>query len=209
MSNYRSDVADGPWVIWYPNSDQIKEQGFHQEGIKEGLTTYYYEDGTMQREGFYKNGFADGIWTYWNAKGEKDFDFDFGSGLEHIAIEDAPERASDGLFYKINEDVPFTGIITHVDEETGYEFLGRVKNGKKDGQWVKWFPSGKEVPEILIVDVPVPEPKKPWSGGKQEQGGYKEGKKHGQWTEWYDNEHIKSHGAVSYTHLTLPTNREV
>ena len=148
----------------------------------------------MQREGFYKNGFADGIWTYWNAKGEKDFDFDFGSGLEHIAIEDAPERASVGLFYKINEDVPFTGIITHVDEETGYEFLGRVKNGKKDGQWVKWFPSGKEVPEILIVDVPVPEPKKPWSGGKQEQGGYKEGKKHGQWTEWYDNEHIKSHG---------------
>ena len=35
---------------------------------------------------------------------------------------------------------------------------------------------------------------KPWSGGKQEQGGYKEGKKHGKWTEWYDNEHIKSHG---------------
>ena len=73
-------------------------------------------------------------------------------------------------------------------------FLGRTKNGKKDGQWVKWFPSGKDVPEIIIVDVPLPEPKKPWSGGKQEQGGFKEGKKHGQWTEWYDNEHIKSHG---------------
>ena len=192
MTNYRSDVPDGPWVIWYPNSDQIQEQGFHQDGIKEGLTTYYYKDGTMQREGFFKNGLPDGLWTYWNAKGEKDFDFDFGTGLEHVALEDLAERES--VFYKINDDKPFTGIITQENPETDYLFLGRTKDGKKDGQWVKWFPSGKDVLEIFIVDVPIPEPKKPWSGGKQEQGGYKEGEKHGQWTEWYDNEHIKSHG---------------
>ena len=54
MTTYKSDKPEGPWVIWYPNSDQIKEQGFHQDGIKEGLTTYYYDDGTMQREGFFK-----------------------------------------------------------------------------------------------------------------------------------------------------------
>ena len=80
------EIANGPWVIWYAGSNQIMEQGFHKNNIRDGLTTYYYEDGTMQREGFYKNGFADGIWTYWNAKGKKDFDFDFGSELEHIAI---------------------------------------------------------------------------------------------------------------------------
>ena len=37
------------------------------------------------------------------------------------------------------------------------------------------------------MDVPDPEPILPWSGGKQEQGGYKDGEKHGQWTEWYEN----------------------
>ncbi len=47
---------------------------------------------------------------------------------------------------------------------------------------------------MFLVDVPTPKPVLPWSGGKQEQGGYKDGEKHGEWTEWYDNEHIKSHG---------------
>ena len=146
----------------------------------------------MQREGFFKDGLPDGIWTYWNTKGEKDFDFDFGSGLEHIALEDLVERES--MFYKLGDETPFTGIITQENPAADYLFLGRTKEGKKDGQWVKWFPGGKDVPEIILVDVPDPEPDLPWSGGKQEQGGYKDGEKHGVWTEWYDNEHIKSHG---------------
>jgi len=192
MTSYKSDKPEGPWAIWYPNSDQIKEQGFHQGGIREGLTTYYYEDGVMQREGYFKNGLPDGVWTYWNTKRIKDFDFDFGSGLEQIALEDLVERES--IFYKLGEDTPFTGIITQENQELDYLFLGRTQEGKKDGQWVKWFPSGKDVPEIILVDVPEPEPDLPWSGGKQEQGGYKNGKMHGQWTEWHDNEHVKSHG---------------
>ena len=192
MTNYKLDNPDGPWAIWYPKSDQIKEKGYHQIGIKEGLTTYYYKDGTMQREGFLKQGSPNGIWTYWNSKGEKDFEFDFGENLEHIILNQLVERES--VFYKPGEDQPFTGVITDENADAGYLFLGRTNKGKKDGPWIKWSPSGKKVPEILIVDVPVPEPKKPWSGGKEEQGGYKNGEKHGLWTEWYDNENVKSHG---------------
>ena len=169
--NYIDNEQDGLWS-YFANDGSIDEEISFSNGKKDGRSTLWLTPEEKQEEKFYRNGRLDGpsgVWTYWNAKGEKDFDFDFGTGLEHIDLEDAPER--DGLFYKINEDVPFTGILTHKDIETGYEFLGRVKNGKKDGQWVKWFPSGKEVPEIIIVDVPVPEPKKPWSGGKQEQGG--------------------------------------
>ena len=192
MTNYKLDNPDGPWAIWYPKSDQIKEKGYHQIGIKEGLTTYYYKDGTMQREGFLKQGSPNGIWTYWNSKGEKDFEFDFGENLEHIILNQLVERES--VFYKPGEDQPFTGVITDENADAGYLFLGRTNKGKKDGPWIKWSPSGKKVPEILIVDVPVPEPKKPWSGGKEEQGGYKNGEKHGLWTEWYDNENVKSRG---------------
>ena len=168
MTNYKLDNPDGPWAIWYPKSDQIKEKGYHQIGIKEGLTTYYYKDGTMQREGFLKQGSPNGIWTYWNSKGEKDFEFDFGENLEHIILNQLVERES--VFYKPGEDQPFTGVITDENADAGYLFLGRTNKGKKDGPWIKWSPSGKKVPEILIVDVPVPEPKKPWSGGKEEQG---------------------------------------
>ena len=130
---------------------------------------------------------------YGTSTGEKDFDYDFGSSLEHIVLEDLSER--EGLFYKLGEDDPFTGIITQENQEAGYLFLGRTRDGKKEGQWVKWFPSGKDVPEIIIVDVPDPEPDVPWSGNKQEQGSFKDGERHGDWTEWYDNEHIKSHGS--------------
>ena len=42
--------------------------------------------GKMQREGFLKGGHPNGIWTYWNPKGKKDFEFDFGSNLEHIIL---------------------------------------------------------------------------------------------------------------------------
>ena len=177
MTTYKSDTPEGPWILWYPNSDQIKEQGYHQSGIKEGLTTYYYEDGGMQREGFFKDGLPDRIWTYWNAIGEKDFDFDFGSGLEHVKLEELVERET--RFYKPNEEEPFTGIITqvNVNPDADYLFLGRLKDGKKDGQWVKWFPSGKDVPEILLVSVPAQTPNIPWSGGKEKQGGYKNGEK--------------------------------
>ena len=107
---------------------------------------------------------------YWNSKGEKDFDFDFGSGLEHVKLEELVERETG--FYKPNEEEPFTGIITQVNPDKDYLFLGRLKDGKKDGQWVKWFPSGKKVPEILLVSVPAHEPNIPWSGGKEIQGGY-------------------------------------
>jgi antitoxin component YwqK of YwqJK toxin-antitoxin module len=93
-----------------------------------------------------------------------------------------------------NDNEPFTGIITQENKEEGFLFLGRVSDGKQEGDWIKWFPGGKDVPEIIIVNIPEPEDTLPWSGGKQEQGGYKDGKKHGQWTEWYDNEHVKSHG---------------
>ena len=146
----------------------------------------------MQREGYYKQGFPEGLWTYWNVKCEKDFEFDFGENLEHIVLEDLSNR--DGLFYKLDENKPFTGVITQENPDAGYQFLGRTKDGKKDGMWVKWFQSGKEVPEVVLVDVQEPEPDVPWSGNKQEQGAFKDGEKHGLWTEWYDNEHVKSHG---------------
>ena len=71
MTTYKSDAPSGPWVIWYPNSEQVKEQGFHRNGQRDGLTTYYYTDGVKQREGYYNfnSGLPEGIWTYWNTTG--------------------------------------------------------------------------------------------------------------------------------------------
>ena len=113
---------------------------------------------------------------------------------EHGKIDGMNISERDKLFYKIGESAPFTGVITQENTEAGYLFLGRTNEGKKDGPWVKWFSEGKKVPEILLSDVPEPQPEIPWSGNKEEQGQYKNGKRDGEWTFWHDNEHIKSTG---------------
>ena len=66
MITYKQERPNGPWVNWYPESDQIKEQGFHKNKIRDGLTTYYYENGNKMRQGNIKDGKEDGKWTiYW------------------------------------------------------------------------------------------------------------------------------------------------
>jgi len=192
MTSYKNDIPEGPWVIWYPNDIQIKEQGFNLNGKRSGLTTYWYSDSVKQKEGYYSNGKPDAVWSYWNTRGEKDFDFDFGKNLEQIEI--AQINEVEGFFYKLGDEAPFTGVIVDDIETAGYLFLGAVKDGQKDGPWIKWYPGGKKVPEVTITEIPEPEPFKPWSGNKEEQGSYKNGKKHGEWTEWFGNEHVKSHG---------------
>ena len=190
-TTYKADVPEGPWIIWHANSDQIMEQGFHQNGKKNGRTTFYNEDGQRMKEGYLKLGNPEGIWTYWNEKGKEDFNFDFGFDLEHV--EWSKLKTVDDLYCKIDDSLPFTGVIADENENEGYLFLGRTLNGKKDGPWIKWYMS-RDVPEVVLVDVPDPEPDLPWSGGKEEQGAFKNGRKHGYWTEWYPNEQIKSQG---------------
>nr|MCS5651043.1 hypothetical protein [Candidatus Neomarinimicrobiota bacterium] len=191
MTTYKADAPEGPWVIWYANSEQIKEHGFHQKGMRDGLTTHYYENGEKMKEGYLKLGKPDGVWTYWNTKGKEDFNFDYGTDLEHVGW--SRLKTVEDLYFKIDDDIPFTGVIADENEDEGYLFLGRTLNGKKDGPWIRWY-MGKDLPEVVLVDVPDPEPDLPWSGGKEEQGAWKNGKKHGFWTFWYDNQQIKSQG---------------
>ncbi len=42
----------------------------------------------------------------------------------------------DGLYYKKNSDVPFSGQITG-------QYQGSYKNGKAEGPWVFYYPNGK------------------------------------------------------------------
>ena len=71
--------------------------------------------------------------------------------------------------------------------------MGRTKNGKKDGPWIRWY-KNKKVPEVVLIDIPEPQSKETWSGGKKEIGAWKDDKKHGLWTTYYANQQIKDIG---------------
>ena len=194
------ELANGPWVTWHPESDQIKEQGFHKNNIRDGLTTYYYENGRKQKEGHLsanlerKLSKPEGIWTYWNVDGQVDFTFDYGKNLEHVKFNQLSKMGEDELLYKQDDNTtPFTGVIADENKEEEYIFLGRTLNGKKDGPWIRWY-KNRKVPEVVLIDIPEPQPRGTWSGGKKELGAWKNGKKHGLWTTYYANQEIKDIG---------------
>ena len=116
------EIANGPWVIWYPGSDQIMEQGFHKNNIRDGLTTYYYENGNKKKEGNLsaninqKLSKPEGVWTYWNKDGQVDFTFDYGKGLDHVKFKDLSKIDESELLYKIDDNTtPFTAVsYTHL-----------------------------------------------------------------------------------------------
>ena len=78
-------------------------------------------------------------------------------------IEDLVVR--DGLHYKKFSDVPFTGEVTGL-------FQGKVKNGKREGPWVYYYPAGQL-----------------WGKGE-----FKNGKKEGPWVDYHDNGQLAGKG---------------
>ncbi|MBI89416.1 MAG: hypothetical protein CMG60_04950 [Candidatus Marinimicrobia bacterium] len=72
--SYHKDNPDG--------LELIKQEVFHmtgpksmvgtfKNGFREGLWTFWYDNGNKRLEGFYKNGQKDSLWTYWYDNGVK------------------------------------------------------------------------------------------------------------------------------------------
>jgi antitoxin component YwqK of YwqJK toxin-antitoxin module len=75
----------------------------------------------------------------------------------------------DGIYFKKFTDVPFTGKMDHKgsikNSKINLYEQGSIKNGKKDGSWVRYYDNGQL-----------------WT-----KGNYKKGKKEGSWFYYYDH----------------------
>ena len=54
-----------------------------QEGKKNGIIFYYYEDGTKMEQRSYKNNIMHGTWITWNNKGVKTGEANYQNGIKH------------------------------------------------------------------------------------------------------------------------------
>jgi antitoxin component YwqK of YwqJK toxin-antitoxin module len=67
--NWKNGYKDGLQTYWYENG-QLFYEGMFVDGRKEGKWTWWYKDGTKEMEKVHKKGKPDGLWRWWNESGE-------------------------------------------------------------------------------------------------------------------------------------------
>lgn len=60
-------ILNGPQIVFYKNTFKLSE-GFYKNGMKDGLWTYYLDEGTVHSSGFYNEGERVGVWHFMNGQ---------------------------------------------------------------------------------------------------------------------------------------------
>ena len=64
----KNGKKEGLWTWWFENGEK-KNEGSFKDGLEFGLWTYFYENGQKQIEGIYTDWEKVGKWTYYNEDG--------------------------------------------------------------------------------------------------------------------------------------------
>jgi uncharacterized protein len=62
-------LADGMWTYWYPDG-RLDCEGTYERGAKSGLWTFWYPEGAMDCMGEYRDDIEDGPWVSWYNNGQ-------------------------------------------------------------------------------------------------------------------------------------------
>jgi hypothetical protein len=66
---FRFGELHGQWMSFYPNGLMWSELHY-DKGLRHGLNTTYFEDGSIRYTGFYKNDMKDSIWIFYDTLGK-------------------------------------------------------------------------------------------------------------------------------------------
>ena len=121
------------------------------------------------------------------------------------------------IYYEINSEEPFSGLIINKYESGQKHTKGYLTNGREDGYWTWWYEGspknhirlyldnildnlpylfydswenyGQKRKVVDYLDGTKDGLSTEWyeNGQKKEEGTYKDGKEDGLWTGWYDN----------------------
>ena len=76
---YKNGKKDGLWTWWYENG-QKESEGTYKDDKLEGLSTNWYENGQKWYELTNKDGEFDGLYTNWYENGKKRFEGTYKDG---------------------------------------------------------------------------------------------------------------------------------
>ena len=107
----------GTCLVYFSNSEQIKEEMCFKNGLLDGRRTSYYRNGKVKRQGEYHKGDLNGKWTGFDNKGNKIYEINY------------KNDTLVGCFVSWYS----TGII---------EVKGNYYNNQKVGKWIHYDESG-------------------------------------------------------------------
>jgi len=95
----------------------------------------------------------------------------------------------EGLVYKGNSTIPYTGRAFEGYENGQKLFEGFFRDGKPHGKYIFWYENGQKQAEGELRDGKRHGLWSYWydSGQKWKEGEWCDDKDHGKWTEWYEN----------------------
>jgi antitoxin component YwqK of YwqJK toxin-antitoxin module len=77
--SYKDGEKDGLWTWWYEDGQKRKEETY-KDGKRDGLLTGWYENGQKWYEEIYKYGELDGKSTFWYKNGQKGYEKTYKDG---------------------------------------------------------------------------------------------------------------------------------
>ena len=126
-------------------------------------------------------------------------------GQAQININNLVERG--GKLFKINDDIPYSGLAFSLYDGGEKHIEGTYKDGKQDGLWTYWYDSGQKKGEENYKDGKRDGLWISWysNGQKKFEDNYKDGRVEGKWIWWDENgekrdEKTYSDGSVTKAH---------
>jgi len=139
-------TKDGLWTYWYQNGKKEKEET--------------YKNGKKREERTYKNGEKDGLETLWHKNGQKESEGTFKDGKKdglwtywynYRSYDlDKGRQKKEERTYKVGKRVGKSVTYWYKTGKKKYE--GTYKNGKKDGLWTERYKNGRKKEEKTYKD---------------------------------------------------------
>ena len=142
---YRGQVAD------YYTTDTLQMEGSYSTiGEKDGLFSFFYEDGTLKARGRYSNNHLKGVWDYFYRNGKSRMKIVYGGNDVNFIVLNYAD--STGKFQCKDGTGGFEMYMARLNGfGTTYRVEGEFKDEKKSGTWKYYAYLPAENKEVLAA----------------------------------------------------------
>jgi antitoxin component YwqK of YwqJK toxin-antitoxin module len=191
----------------YYDNGKVKTSGTYKDGIPEGVTRIYSEDGLIIGGKTYSNGFvvAEGIYDERGYQQGKWKEYYNDGKLKSEGEYKDGKRIGEWIYYHNNGKIEQRGKFVAGGKPNGewkwYYETGNLlreekfRNGKEDGMMIEYSDTGNVITKGDFIDGEKDGPWMSIDGDRKNEGNYKNGQMDGVWKSHFSNGKLAFEGA--------------